>query len=164
MKKILFWILPFTWMGIIYYASSQPYEKQDIKPMMKVYDLSFLEPYLTWISFTYHKSEISVQNLGVESFIEFFIRKGAHFTVFFILVILFFIAFKKTTALRTSIILIVSFFLSLAYAGVDECHQGFTPNRTPYIGDVFIDGLGAFIACLCIWYIYRRDASKRSPF
>ncbi|HEY4602062.1 MAG TPA: VanZ family protein [Cerasibacillus sp.] len=160
--KIAYWLLPISWMGVIFYASSQPYEKQDIKPMMAEWlDVSFLEPYLSWIHFTYHNKEISVDSLGIEQFIEFIIRKGTHVTVFFILMLLFYYAMVMTTRWLFSARLWVSFLLSVAYAGIDEYHQSFTPNRTAYIGDVIIDSIGAILAGALIWFIYYVKSQKK---
>ncbi|WP_231784220.1 VanZ family protein [Lentibacillus sp. JNUCC-1] len=137
MRRWIYWVFPAVWMGVIFYASSQPYEQQDIKPFMSdTFDLSFLEPMLTHFQLTYHQSEVSVQALGVDGFIEFFIRKGAHFGVFFVLALLVYIALKKTTALYFSGQLAVSFVWAVAYAGIDEWHQSFTSNRTP-ISEMF---------------------------
>ncbi|WP_068673101.1 VanZ family protein [Oceanobacillus sp. Castelsardo] len=156
MRKYWYWILTLGWMGIIYYSSSTPYEKQDMRPFLgNLIDLSFLEPALSWISFTYHQSVVSVETLGVAGFIEFFIRKGAHFTVFFLLTCLFYIAIKRTTRIPKIQAILISFLLTSAYAIVDEIHQGITPNRTPYIGDVFIDVFGAIVAVICI-VIFRK--------
>lgn len=143
MKKYFYWLLPIGWMGVIFYSSSTPYENQDIKPLMNgLIDFSFLEPVVGWITFTYNHSAVSVEDLGINGFVEFFIRKGAHVTVFFLLSILFFIAFSKSTDLRKELRLLFSLLLSVVYAVLDEIHQGITPNRTPYIGDVFLDSVG----------------------
>lgn len=151
MRKYWYWIFPIGWMGIIFYSSSTPYEKQDMKPFLgNIIDLSFLEPFLSWISFTYHQSVVSVETLGVMGFIEFFIRKGAHFAVFFLLMCFFYSAFKKATHFHNKQAILFSFLLTSAYAMVDEIHQGITPNRTPYVGDVFIDVFGAMVAVICI--------------
>ncbi|MFD1167652.1 VanZ family protein [Oceanobacillus caeni] len=149
-KKYWYWILTLGWMGIIFYSSSTPYEKQDMRPFLGNYiDLSFLEPVLSGISFMYHQSVVSVETLGIAGFIEFFIRMGAHFTVFFLLTCLFYIALKKATHIQKKQAILISFLLTSAYAMVDEIHQVITPNRTPYIGDVFIDVFGAFVAVIC---------------
>ncbi|MFD1849034.1 VanZ family protein [Oceanobacillus bengalensis] len=151
MKKILYWLLPVGWMGIIFISSSTPYENQDIKPLLGSFiDFSFLEPLVSWITFTYNQSLVSVDALGINGFIEFFIRKGAHFGVFFVLLCLFYFAIVKTTHLTYKKAIFISFLLSVAYAITDELHQGMTPNRTPYVGDVIIDSIGAGIAILCI--------------
>ena len=117
MRKYLYWLFPFMWMIVIFISSSQPYEKQNIQPFLTdTIDLSFLEPYIHWISFTYNQSEVSVERLGVYGFIEFFIRKGAHVFVFLILCCLFFLALRQTTKVKFSYQLIISFILTFLYA------------------------------------------------
>lgn len=159
MRKFLYWLLPLSWMGVIFYASSQPYEQQDIKPLLtNSIDLSFLIPFFDGITFVYHHAEVSVDALGMAGFIEFFVRKGAHVGVYFILLILLFLAFRKTTGINYKMSLSISFFITVAYAISDEYHQGFTENRTPYIGDVFLDSFGALAACLvmlCFFWIKK---------
>ncbi|MFD1039952.1 VanZ family protein [Virgibacillus byunsanensis] len=159
MRKFNYWLLPLTWMGVIFYSSGQPYEEQDIKPMLAdAIDLSFLVPLVDWVSFSYHKSEVSVNALGINGFIEFFVRKGAHVLVFSILMCLFFIALRKSTDVQFNVNIIISFFLTVAYAGLDEFHQGLTPNRTPYVGDVLLDSFGAGIAVCLIVLLYWKKS------
>ncbi|WP_236687136.1 VanZ family protein [Ornithinibacillus californiensis] len=157
-RKLAYWFLPLTWMAVLFFSSSTPYEKQDIKPFLagKI-DFSFLEPFVHWVSFYYNQSQVSVDTLGINGFIEFFIRKGAHFGAFFILLFLFYIAFRKTCQWNLQKILVVSFLLTIAYAIMDEVHQGFTPNRTPYYGDVLIDGFGAITACLILLFCRKKS-------
>ncbi|RDW17006.1 VanZ family protein [Oceanobacillus arenosus] len=165
MRKYWYWLLPLGWMSVIYYSSGTPYENQDIKPLLGNFlDLSFLQPILGWISFTYHNSLVSVDVLGVDGFIEFFIRKGAHVTVFFLLVCLFYLAIRKTIGLVFHWQMMYSFLLTVAYAILDEIHQGFTPNRTSYAGDVVIDSIGAAFAVLLIVAIrwWRRRKSQKA--
>ncbi|WP_077624749.1 VanZ family protein [Sediminibacillus massiliensis] len=162
MKNYLYWLLPLGWMAIIFYSSSQPYQEQDMRPFLADYfDLSFLIPYLDQISFTYHNSVVSIDQLGVYGFIEFFIRKGAHVTVFLLLMIFFYVAITKTYPLKTGRKLIIALGLTIAYAAFDEWHQGLTPNRTPYAGDVVLDTCGAligagFILCSVKWKQSRK--------
>lgn len=151
MRKYLYWLLPICWMGVIFYSSSQPYERQDIKPFLSdKMDLSFLEPLLGWISFSYHHSEVSVASHGISGFIEFFIRKGAHVAVFFLLFCLFYLALKKACTISLNLTIFISFLLTVAYAILDEYHQGFTSNRTAYVGDVFIDSFGGLLAVILL--------------
>ena len=87
-KKYMTWLFCLLWMGMIFYSSSTPYEKQDVKPFLAgKLDLTLLEPFLEDITFTYNQSVISVQSLGIEGYIEFFLRKGAHVFVFMVLCI-----------------------------------------------------------------------------
>lgn len=156
----MYWLFPFLWMGVIYYSSAQPYQDQDVKPLLAgVFDLSFLVPFVDWVSFTYHHSEVSVDSLGgIEGFIEFFVRKGAHVGVFFVLMVLFYNALSKTIHVKLWTRIIMSFSLTVPYAILDEFHQSFTANRTPYAGDVLLDGFGAMIAVLCVlFFLWIRD-------
>lgn len=163
MRKYLYWLLPFIWMGIIFFASSQPYEKQNIQPLLSnTIDLSFLKPYVEWISFTYNTSQVSVESLGVEGFVEFFVRKGAHVFVFFLLLHFFYIALHQTTNITFRWKLVIAFVLSFSYAGFDEFHQGFTENRTSYIGDVFLDGFGSLLAVMLLILIYFMRRNNRN--
>ncbi|WP_174614288.1 VanZ family protein [Virgibacillus ihumii] len=156
MRKYLYWLLPLFWMGVIFYSSAQPYGEQDIKPFLgNTLNVAFLKPYLDWISFTYHHSEVSVETLGVAGLIEFFVRKGAHFGVYFILLCLFFIAFVKTSKCKFWTVIALSYMLTVTYAVTDEFHQSFTANRTPYAGDVVIDGIGAAFAALFLIFLKR---------
>lgn len=164
MKNYIYWLLPFLWMGVIFYSSSQPYEQQDIRPLLSDgVQLSLIEPLVDWISITYNGNVVSVATHGVAGFIEFFIRKGAHVAVFFLLACFFFTAIRKSTRLSFSYAVTISFFATVAYAIIDEIHQGFTPNRTPYIGDVVLDGLGASAAVvflMAIHYLKKRRSTK----
>lgn len=153
--KLLYRLLPIMWMVIIFISSATPYENQDVKPLLSGLDVQFLSPYLSWIEFTYHSSIVSVKTLGIEGFIEFFIRKGAHVGVFFVLTILFFISFIKNTQWKRSKIYIWSITLTALYAVVDELHQGITPNRTPYVGDVILDIFGGSLALIVITTIFQ---------
>ena len=162
-NKYLYWLLPLSWMGVIFYSSSTPYNQQDIKPLLgELTNLSFLEPYVSWISFTYNNAPVSVKTHGVDGMVEFFIRKGTHVFVFFLLTCLIFLALRKTTALSFKTQLGLSFLLTVAYAIVDEIHQGFTPNRTPYLGDVILDSLGGLLAILII-ILMRKKAELKTP-
>ncbi|WP_100010399.1 VanZ family protein [Lentibacillus sediminis] len=161
MGKWLYWLLPIGWMGIIFYSSAQPYENQDIRPLLGNFlDLSFLEPFLAGITFSYNGSEVSVAAQGVAGFLEFFIRKGAHVGVFFVLCCFFFLALRKTTSFHMRTSLVISFFGTVAYAITDEIHQGFTPNRTPYVGDIILDSVGAIAAVGCLWLFQRWKTPK----
>ncbi|GAA0589800.1 VanZ family protein [Virgibacillus siamensis] len=161
MQKSVYWLFPLLWMGVIFYSSAQPYEEQDIKPFLgNALNLSFLEPFVGWMSFTYHNSEVSVEALGVDGLIEFFIRKGAHFGVYFILLCLFYMAFVKTVKGAHWKLMEVSYLLSITYAVTDEFHQSYTANRTPYAGDIVIDGIGAGAAVLFL-IVWNRNRKRR---
>ncbi|MEQ6377562.1 VanZ family protein [Bacillaceae bacterium S4-13-58] len=161
--RLLYWIPPVVWMGIIFISSSTPYEEQDLRPLISdKLDLSVLEPFLSPIRFTYNHSEVSVAAQGIAGFIEFFIRKGAHVGVFLVLSLLFYYSASHTikTSMRWKII--ISWGLAVLYAAIDEIHQGFTPNRTPFAGDVVLDTVGITLAMIGIWMWTRRRAMSKT--
>ncbi|SNZ05079.1 VanZ like family protein [Terribacillus aidingensis] len=143
-KRWVYGMLPLACIIIIYLFSATPYQEQDIKPMLASHiDLSPLVPYLSPIQFTYHGNEVSVEAVGIYSFVEFFIRKGAHFTVYFFLAILACTALYKGFGFKYRVSLQLALVVSVLYACFDEFHQSLTPGRTPYVGDVVIDTIGA---------------------
>ncbi|WP_245807694.1 VanZ family protein [Halobacillus massiliensis] len=161
MKKIGNWIPAFFWMGIIFYSSSTPYEKQNVQPLLKQWlDLAWLTPYIDGSTFTYNGQVVSTAALGTEGFVEFFIRKGAHVAVFFILALLFYWAVHQTWQVSERLVLLISWLFTVLYAITDELHQGLTPNRSPYVGDVVLDSAGALAAILCI-YLIGHKVGKR---
>ncbi|MGA4718476.1 VanZ family protein [Fictibacillus nanhaiensis] len=162
MKKILlYWLPVFLWMGIIFYASSQPYEKQDLRPTLSAnLDLTIIETLFSSVELHYAGDEISVEALGAAHFLEFFIRKAAHFITYFVLGFLMYRALKHYLLNNRSTWLI-AWFMTILYAISDEIHQGFTPNRSPHIEDVMIDATGGLIGILLASIIYRKIRTKK---
>lgn len=135
--------------GMIFRSSSQTYKEQDLRPLLTQYlPIDIIKKLFNDVSFTYAGKLISIETVGVSGFVEFFLRKGAHFGVFFVLSLTLFIAiYNLTKKLTKSAILTFIGFSS--YAIIDETHQGFTGGRSPLIQDVFVDISGGTTA-LCI--------------
>jgi VanZ family protein len=145
----------------VFYSSSQPYEKQDVRPEIGKYvDLEKVEKNFSDVKLNYAGSEVSVEERGTASFVEFFIRKGAHFTVFFALG---FFAFRaiRLNGNNTIKSAIIALFLITSYAAFDETHQNFTENRTPHVEDVMIDIAGGITAIALASIIYRNPPVKK---
>lgn len=130
-------------MVLLFLSSSTPYQNQS--------SVSFLEKILVGkpfykeleqFSFSYGGNIVSIKNNGYFKFVEFFIRKGAHFLSYFIMGFSYIYALNykmrgKITALFITIIICVG------YASFDEFHQSLTPDRTPLVGDVILDSVGS---------------------
>lgn len=86
------------------------------------------------------KKEIIIDNYTV------FVRKSAHFVMYFILGILCFIYFKDFTKHY----IIYSIIVCLLYAVSDEIHQMFSINRGPGVIDVLIDTLGSLTSIIIL--------------
>lgn len=162
-KKIIFSLLPLGVMGLIFFFSSQPYEQQDLRPSMNFYvPLDLLQPILEPISFTYYGENINIATRGVDGMLEFLIRKAAHLTVFFLLLVTMFLALNENTNWRVGKKLLLSYVGTVIYAAFDEYHQSLTPGRTPYIGDVVLDSVGGFIGLLFIVLMLWRKKHRTS--
>jgi VanZ family protein len=76
-------------------------------------------------------------------YIDFIIKKSAHFSEYLILTVLWYRALGRKNPSP-------SIFLSLIYAFSDEIHQLFVPGRGGSLRDVFIDFLGIAVSVLII--------------
>jgi VanZ family protein len=144
--------------GVIFYFSAQPYQKQDMRSSIGDYvNEEWIKEKASFISFDYAGKEISVERIGVPGFIEFFIRKGAHFGIFFLLGFFTFRALEKVGISRKKAILL-AFISIIIYAGLDELHQMYTGDRTPLIQDVMIDVCGGLTAIVLrtVWTRKKR--------
>lgn len=157
-KTILkYWLPVLLIVGIIFYSSATPYEKQDIRPEIShitfLYDLM---EHFDFVHFNYAGHEVSIKELGVPGFTEFFIRKLSHFLIYLLL------AFFATrlSKLYVKRFFIVGVIFSILYAASDEFHQSFTANRTPLVQDVVIDSIGALIGASLFLIINKKLNAK----
>ena len=88
----------------------------------------------------------------VVSEMNLFIRKTAHFSLYFFMsmVIYLFFAVLRRKYLFAGIISILICFM---YASLDEFHQKFVPGRTPLVKDVMIDTSGAILGSIMCFMI-----------
>ncbi len=92
----------------------------------------------------------------IDSFIEnfgFIIRKGAHFSEYFILYMLTYECLKEY---KINKLMVVSLIFCVIYASFDEFHQLFIDGRCGQIKDVLIDSSGSFVSSL-IWRLFKRN-------
>lgn len=144
--------------GLILFFSSQPYSKQSLIPLLE--DIGVKERIIdafSGISFHYSGKKISIAALGVNHFIEFFIRKAAHFSIFFLLGFFMLRALSKTCKKALTCIICTLIFIWV-YAGLDEWHQSITGGRTPLVEDAMLDILGGMTGILIgtILYLLKR--------
>jgi VanZ family protein len=144
--------------GLIFYSSSQPYGKQDIRPELS--HLSFLAgivKHFDFIHFTYAKEVVSIDALGVPGFTEFFIRKLSHFTIYLLLC---FFTTRLINFYKPSI-KYLGFVFSVVYASSDEFHQMFTADRSPLVQDVILDSIGALIGFLLFNMLWKKVKKQK---
>lgn len=146
-KKFLIWLLlVIICMAFIFYKSSQPYYEQDLRPSLAAHLPDKLVQSLPDIEF-YYNGQLITSTMPYD-FIEFFIRKGAHVSIFAVLT---FLSIQTLLALkwRRASAITGGAIVALLYAISDEWHQTFVVNRTGQAIDVGIDSVGIVIVVLC---------------
>ncbi|WP_024615914.1 VanZ family protein [Clostridium sp. Ade.TY] len=130
-KKLLAWILVIVWMAFIFYMSNQP---ANISNEQSDFVLNLVKSLGIDISNSYVDLAITI------------IRKGAHFSEYLILNLLYFNLLRFY--INKNRALILSIVLSFLYASTDEFHQLFVEGRAGRFTDVLIDTSGATIGSL----------------
>lgn len=150
----------FAWMGLIYFSSSQSYDDQTIQPVLSGVNLDFVYTLFSWVSFTYGDSVVSLETRSPASFVEFFIRKGAHVVVFGVLGILAFRLFNLFCAYAKTVCL--SMLIVAGYSIFDEFRQSLHPGRSGMIEDVVLNSFGGVIgiSISLLFISYRKKQIK----
>lgn len=134
-----YWLPIVLWFALIFIASSDTQSSQRSSRI--------IGPLLRWLF-----PEMTEETIGL---VVLFVRKCAHLTVFGVLALLFWRAFRKPvrgdtrpwswSEARNSLIGV------FVYAITDEVHQAFVPARQGSALDVVIDALGGAAALLALW-------------
>lgn len=146
-KKFLIWLLlTILCMAFIFYKSSQPYYEQDLRPSLAAHLPDKLVQSLPDVDFYYSGQFVTSEQ--PYDFIEFFIRKGAHVSIFAMLTFLSIqtllaLKWKRASAIAGGTV------VALLYAVTDEWHQTMVVNRTGHAIDVGIDSIGIALVVLC---------------
>lgn len=141
-------ILVIIWMGVIFMFSETPSDKSN-EGSLKISRYIVEKIYSD-------KSIIEKEKLAKK--FNKPIRKVAHGSVYFLLAI-FVNSVVCTIKKKLFICNLISIIICFIYACSDEFHQMFVLNRSPLIGDVFIDTFGALIGCLVFNFIYKKAKS-----
>lgn len=146
-------------MALLFYSSSQTYGQQSqVSRIEEWFPNHPFKQVFDNIRFTYGDGVVSVDHLGYGKFVEFFLRKGAHFGSYFILGgSLFLGVFPKMKIWWLTSVL--AWLSATGYAGLDEFHQMLTGDRTPSFQDVMLDSMGALTAivlCLIVGFVRKK--------
>ena len=82
------------------------------------------------------------------------VRKGAHFSIYFLLGLFVISFFKEFMVINRKTFLLTVIFVFL-YACSDEIHQLFVPGRSCEVLDVLIDTCGGGFAAFCYMFFNR---------
>jgi VanZ family protein len=142
LRPWLRWLPAIAMMVILFGFSSQSYQEQSlVQEIEKKTSDQWIENRFGGIRFSYGGHEISVDRVGGASFIEFFIRKAAHFGSYALLAA--FLVYALGGCGRSNRRLLFAILIAFLYACTDELHQSFTPGRTAMVQDVLLDTIGA---------------------
>lgn len=143
-------------MVILFISSSMTYQQQSqVGLIQRILANEPLKEFFDKISFDYAGNEVSISAKGYVKFVEFFIRKGAHFMTYFILGGSLYLGLSPKLKQKSSVLsLLFAWLAATGYAATDEFHQMLTGGRTPLFQDVMLDSFGALTACIII-IVYR---------
>lgn len=145
---------------IIVISSSMTYQQQTSVPLLK--QLLPQQPFLkalSGISFTYAGQVHSIAAIGYDRFIEFFIRKAAHFIIYWLLG--YCVMVGCANQMRQRWFAVIVYWLAVTgFAATDEFHQLLTGGRTPLFQDVMLDSVAALIGVLIGAWRLQRYAKK----
>lgn len=146
--------------AVLFISSGQTYEQQSIIPdLQKWLPGKPLESLLSKLEIPYWGITVSVEERGYYYFIEFLLRKGAHFFIFGCIATAIFAILP-----RFKNRLLIAAFITLLIAISDEYHQSLTGGRTPSAQDVILDMAGAVTALIFIGLslkIFRAKKRKK---
>lgn len=104
---------------------------------------------------------------------QFFVRKAAHITEYFLLTLFIFLPLLVWIPQRTEVetgklfflrYLLPTFLLSVICAVADEFHQSFVPGRCGTPVDVLVDSIGIVLACMALAFFRHRINRKHSTY
>lgn len=137
MRKI--WI-PLIVFGLLFVSSGQTYEQQSLIPLLRQWlPGEPLKGLLSHLEVPYWGRTVSIEERGYYYFVEFLIRKSAHFVMFGLLAVSFYVALPKWRGR-----FVLAGGLTVLAAMADEYRQSLTGGRTPSWYDVGLDAAGAF--------------------
>ena len=142
---------------VLFVSSGQSYEQQSIIPHLEKWlPDKPLEALLSKLEIPYWGIIVSVEERGYYYFVEFLIRKSAHFFIFgFIATAIYAVLPKFKMRLW------IAAFVTLLIALGDEYHQSLTGGRTPSLQDVTLDMAGAVTALIFIRLIVKKRTTHK---
>lgn len=158
-RNLLLWLPTLLWYWVIWVFSAQPAAVSGNLSDRLLWRLMAL------LSPAFAGANAETQTAAVE-LLSFFERKAAHMFLYFVLILLLWLALlplirgrKRQAALAA--------VLCAALAGLDEYHQTFIPGRSGEPRDVCVDMAGAAIAVLLVvvllWAVRCRKKGRSGP-
>lgn len=147
LNKFIRWIPVIVWMTVIFLFSAQNADNSSQTSSLPAEILARL------FNPDFEQCSEAYKNMLLDR-CQFIVRKLAHFSVYTVLGMLTYNAFRGYEKLSLRLNLLFSALLCLLYAISDEFHQSFVPGRSCQLRDVLIDFSGAvFGIALAVLFI-----------
>ena len=160
LKDNIYLAIPFLIMFMLYTSSSMTYEAQTAVPTLeKILQGKPLYDFLSRFEFMYGDAVVSIAADGYFSFVEFFIRKGAHFFTFFLLGFFWVLGLRKRVR-DDWLTVLLAILLCIGYASFDEFRQSFNPGRSGMMADVILDTAGAVVGTFLAQFLTYKKIIK----
>ena len=151
------WILLVLWIGVIWGHSLMSGEDSSNESQLVVNFVRQVayKVYISgnpWFTNLIEQHPGILRILGDDAAISYYVRKGAHFTEYFILGVLAFNAARLTFSHPLVTALVVGAFWAFV-PGIDETIQRFTPGRAGMFTDMLIDmsGFGSAVVICSVF-------------
>jgi VanZ family protein len=138
------WFPALCWAGVIFFMSTDTFSAEHTG--------SVLQRILSWLA-----PSLSEGNFEL---IHHLIRKGAHFTEYFIFSALLYRGVRGGKQGWRWSWGFSGLFIAAAYSALDEIHQAFVASRTASPYDSLLDTTGAFAAMIVLFLWFRWRAPK----
>ena len=144
MSRVRPWIPLVVWATLISLFSTDKFSSQNTSRV--------IVPLLRWL--LPHASAHAIELL------HHVIRKGAHVFEYFVFGSLLFHAMSGYTRRWTLRWAVTAIAVSAVFAGFDEFHQSFVPNRGASVWDSLLDTSAAAAAVIVAWLLSRRRGGR----
>ena len=136
-------------LSILFTSSEQSYEQQSlVSELEKWLPGKPLESLLATLEIPYWGIKVSIAERGYYEFVEFLIRKSAHFFTFGLMALVIYAVLPKWNFRK-----VTAAFLTLLVAISDEVHQSLTEGRTASSQDVMLDTAGAVTVLILLHFL-----------
>lgn len=144
-RKIIKIFLILIWFGVIFMFSAQN-AKESLGASNKV---------LTKVVELYkHRDLTEEEKETITKKFTFYIRKFAHFFLYFILAFFVFILLREFVTIDYKLVFF-TILICMLYATTDEIHQLFIAGRTGRIFDVLVDTTGATLSTMLSYSVMK---------